>query len=97
MSIRVRGAATLIGGICLVLIVGFLFFRAERELDRPDGWPSTVHLYRKTLSGETRVVDMQSGKTIFIYRPEYDTNIHPVKIDKINSNHWQVMFELPSQ
>jgi hypothetical protein len=86
----------IIGGAVILVIVFFLF-SLQYEINRPTGWPVTIKLYRKTLTGETRVVDAETGQTLFMYRPEYDLNVHPVRIEKIDSNHWQVVFEGPTK
>ena len=97
MSInRKKFGASLAGMIILVAIALFLF-SLQNEIPGPVGWPSDIKIYRRAITGETRVVDPESGKVIFTYRPEYDRNIHPVRIEKIDADHWQVIFEAPKK
>ena len=86
---------TLIGVAGLLAAVLFIF-SLEVEVSRPNGWPSTVKLYRNRVTGVTWAVDTETRQTLFMYWPEYDMHVHPVKIEKIDSNHWQVVFEDPS-
>jgi hypothetical protein len=41
------------------------------------------------------VVDTNSGQFLFMYLPEYDRNVHPIKIERLDDRHWQVVFEAP--
>jgi len=80
----------------LVIGIGCLLFFLEHEIPNPPGWPPNVKQYRKSaLGGLTRVVDTNSGDLLFMYLPEYDRHIHPIKIEKLDENHWQVVFEKP--
>lgn len=80
----------------LIVAIGVFLFLLEHEIPAPVGWPANVKLYRKSaLGGLTRVVDTTSGKLIFIYLPEYDRNVRPIKMEKIDDLHWQVTFEAP--
>lgn len=95
MSILTRKKlGTLIGVAGLLVAVLFIFSR-EVEVTGPHGWPSTVKLYRNRVTGVTWAVDTETRQTLFIYWPEYDMHVHPVKIEKIDSKHWQVVFEDP--
>jgi hypothetical protein len=79
---------------CLIV---FLFF-LEAEVTPPIGSPPSIKLYRKTaLGGLTRVVDTSAGQSLFMYLPEYDRHVHPIKIEKIDDRHWQVLFEAPQK
>jgi hypothetical protein len=90
-----RKLSILVVVIVIVAVGGFLFF-LDSELPTPAGWPANVKLYRKTaLGGLTRVVDTTSHKVIFLYLPEYDRNVRPIKMEKIDDLHWQVTFEAP--
>jgi hypothetical protein len=89
MSILIGVVAVLALGIFIVLFL-------ESEVPLPPGWPPGVKLYRKTaLGGLTRVVDTNSGQFLFMYLPEYDRHVHPIKIEKLDDRHWQVVFEAP--
>lgn len=91
-----RRLSILIAVAVAVLGVGCLLFFLEHELPNPPGSPPSVKQYRKSaLGGLTRVVDTSSGDLLFIYLPEYDKHVHPVKIEKIDDRHWQVVFEKP--
>ena len=86
----------LIGVVAVIAVVIFVLFFLESEVPPPPGWPPSVKLYRKTaLGGLTRVVDSSSGDFLFMYLPEYDRHVHPIKIEKIDDRHWQVLFEAP--
>lgn len=86
----------LIGIFATVAVLGYIFLFMEREIPGPPGWPAEIKLYRKqALGGLTRVVDTNSGDVLFMYWPEYDPNVHPIKIEKIDSKHWQVTFKAP--
>ncbi|MGH9873889.1 MAG: hypothetical protein ACRD9S_15670 [Pyrinomonadaceae bacterium] len=97
MPMTFNRLGVLIASGVVTLAVVLLLFSLQYEIGGPAGWPATVKLYRKTLTGETRAVDAQTGQTLFLYRPEYDMNVHPVRIEKIDANHWQVVFEDPKQ
>jgi len=91
-----RRLSILIAIVILVLGVGGLLFFLKHELPNPPGWPQDVKQYRKSaFGGLTRVVDTKSGDLLFIYLPEYDQHVHPVKIEKIDDRHWQVVLEKP--
>lgn len=85
--------------IVVLAVLGFgiyAIFFLEYEAPAPAGWPSGVKLFRKpVLGGITRVVDTNSGRFLFMYLPEYDRNVRPVKIERVDDRHWQVMFEAP--
>jgi hypothetical protein len=95
MPMTFKNVGALILGSALICGAIFFLFFYETEIRGPDGWPSTVKLYRTRLRGETRAVDTQTGETLFMYLPEYDMHVHPVNIQKIDSTHWQVIFEDP--
>ncbi|MGH9963000.1 MAG: hypothetical protein ACREBC_38775, partial [Pyrinomonadaceae bacterium] len=63
-------AASIVGASAILGLVLFLF-SLENEIPPPTGWPPTVKLYRRTLTGTTRVIDTDSGRVLFMYRPEY--------------------------
>jgi hypothetical protein len=83
--------------IVAVLALGiFVVFFLEYEVPLPPGSSPGIKLYRKSaLGGLTRVVDTNSGQFLFMYLPEYDRNVHPIKIEKLDDRHWQVVFEAP--
>ncbi len=90
--------SVLIGILALLFVGGYVFLFMEREVPGPPGWPQEVKLYRKqALGGLTRVVDQSSGQVLFMYWPEYDPNVRPIKIEKLDSTHWQVVFEAPKK
>jgi hypothetical protein len=84
-------------GIVAVLALGiFMVFFLESEVPLPPGSSPGIKMYRKTaLGGLTRVVDTNSGQFLFMYLPEYDRHVHPIKIEKLDDRHWQVVFEAP--
>ncbi|MEK6282277.1 MAG: hypothetical protein AABN95_18120 [Acidobacteriota bacterium] len=84
----------LIGVVSLLVAVLFIV-TLEKEVPGPDGWPSTIKLQRNRVTGVTWAVDTETHRTLFMYWPEYDMHVHPVKIEKIDSNHWHVVFEDP--
>ena len=91
-----RSKSLLIAAVAVIGLGIFVFFFLESEVTPPPDWPPTVKLYRKTaLGGLTRVVDTSSGQFLFMYLPEYDRHVHPIKIEKIDDRHWQVLFEAP--
>lgn len=92
-----KRVGALIVGLAVILIGTFLLFFSESEVSAPAGWPSSVKLYRTMFRGQTRAVDSETGQTLFMYLPEYDMHVHPVTIQKIDSNHWQVVFEDPTK
>ena len=97
MSLTLKKLAITIS-VGVIVVVGILFFWFhEYEVNGPSGWPTNIKLYRGTLTGDTRVVDSETGRTLFMYRPEYDFNVHPVRIEKTDVNHWQVVFEVPTK
>ena len=49
------------------------------------------------LGGFRSVVDTNSGQFLFMYLPEYDRHVHPIKIEKFDDRHWQVVFEAPEK
>lgn len=82
--------------IVAVLALGVFIFFLESEVPLPPGLSPGIKLYRKTaLGGLTRVVDTNSGQFLFMYLPEYDRNVHPIKIERLDDRHWQVVFEAP--
>jgi hypothetical protein len=79
----------------LLVIVGFVVVcNIKYEIPKPENWSANVKLYRRGLGGETSVFDADSGKLLFSYRPE---NVHPISIEKLDSNHWRVVFEDPTK
>ena len=82
-------------GVVAVLALGiFVVFFLEYEVPLPPGSSPGIKLYRKSaLGGLTRVVDTNSGQFLFMYLPEYVSNVHPIKIEKLDDRHWQVVFE----
>ena len=96
MSINKGRATAVIGGILGVLVLVAVLLSLEHKVPKPKDWPANVTLYRKALTGETRVFDDESGKFLFSYRPEYDLNVHPIKIEKLDGTHWQVVLEAPA-
>ena len=81
--------------VVIVSALGLVVFR-EHEVAPPNGWPQDIKLYRaQLLAGITTVIDESSGETLFIYLPEYDNHVHPVKIERIDDLHWQVLLEKP--
>jgi hypothetical protein len=84
-------------GVVAVLALGiFIVFFLEFEVPLPAGSSPGIKLYRKTaLGGLARVVDTNSGQFLFMYLPEYDRHVHPIKIEKLDDKHWQVIFEAP--
>lgn len=86
---------TLIGVAGLLVAVLFIV-SLEVEVRGPHGWPATVKLYRNRVTGVTWAVDTETRQTLFMYWPEYDMHVHPVKVEKIDSRHWQVIFEDPN-
>lgn len=78
-----------------IIVVAFFVFNLQYEVSKPTDWPANVRIYRRSINGETRVFDGNSGKFLFSYRPEYDPNVRPVKIEQLDANHWQVIFEDP--
>lgn len=83
----------IVGALLLIIVVIVFLFFFEYELPQPDGWPDNVKLYRRPLIGITRVVDSNTGRPIFYYLPEYDSPIYPIKVEKIDAEHWQVTFK----
>ena len=83
-------------GVLIVISFGSVFFGLGQEISRPTGVGDDVKLYRNLVSGgTTTVVDAKSGRPLFFYLPEYDRHVHPIKIEKIDERHWQVLFEDP--
>ena len=78
-------------------VTGLLLYRfLEYEVQPPSaGWTSEVKIYRKAMGGTTRVVDKETGEILFLHLPEYDGNIYPISVQKIDETHWQVVFEKP--
>jgi len=95
MPMTIKKLLTLVGSGLVIIVTVLILFSLEYEISGPNGWPATIKLYRRSFMGQTRVVDTQTGQTLFMYRPEYDMNVHPVRIEKIDSTHWQVVFESP--
>jgi hypothetical protein len=96
LPMKLKKLKTLIGvGVLLVAVL--FIFTLEYEVRGPEGWPSTVKLYRNRVTGLTWAVDTETRQTLFMYWPEYDMHVHPVKIEKIDSNHWQVVLEDPNR
>jgi hypothetical protein len=83
---------------CVIVIgaVGLLLIALQYEIPKPTAWSANVKVYRKAITGETRVFDGESGRFLFAYRPEYDPNVRPIKVDRIDQNHWQIVLENPS-
>ena len=93
-----RKLSILIVAVSIFVVAGYLVFMKEHEVAPPPGWPENIKLYRNQIwGGETRVVDESSGQFLFMYLPEYDNHVHPVKIEKIDDRHWQVLFEKPQK
>jgi hypothetical protein len=97
MSIDFRKFAAVIGGGIIIMAVVLFLFSLQHEIPPPPGWPASVKLYRRTLTGDTTAIDSESGRVLFSYLPEYDRNVHPIKIEKIDPTHWQVVFEVPAR
>ena len=82
--------------LAMVAVLGYIFVFMESEIPGPPGWPSDIKLYRKpALGGLTRVYDTKTNDFLFWYLPEYDPNVHPIKIERIGDRHWQVTFKAP--
>jgi hypothetical protein len=80
--------------LALIIFVGLwmaLFW--EYEIPSPSGWPSNIKIYRRVATGLHRVVDTESGRLLFIYLDA--PAVQPVRIEKIDDNHWNVIFEKP--
>ncbi len=86
---------TLISSILVVSVVLVVIYSLKYEIPKPETWSANVKVYRRSLGGETSVFDADSGKLLFTYGPEYDLNVHPIRVDKIDPNHWQVVFKDP--
>jgi hypothetical protein len=81
--------------VLVILVALFVMFTLQYEVSKPKEWSANVKIYRRSITGETRVFDATSGKFLFSYRPEYDPNVRPTKIDQLDQNHWQVILENP--
>lgn len=94
MPVRLKKLGTVIGVVSLLVAV-LIVFSLEHEVSGPVGWPSTVKLYRNRVTGVIWAVDAETRQTLFMYWPEYDMHVHPIKIEKLDDRHWQVVFEAP--
>lgn len=84
------------GGAIVIIVVGFVVLNFRYEVPKPKEWPANVRVYRTSITGQTSVYDGSSGKYLFSYKPEYDPNVRPIKIEQLDANHWQVIFENPT-
>lgn len=80
----------------VVIVVIATLYSFQYEIPKPASWSADVKVYRRSIGGHTSVFDSESGKLLFTYEPEYDLNVHPIKVEKLDSNHWQVVFEAPN-
>jgi hypothetical protein len=97
MRAKISATISSVVSVAVVLIVIAIISALKYEIPKPENWPANVRLYRKSLGGETSVYDAESGKLIFTYRPEYDPNVHPVKVEELDPDHWHVVFEAPKK
>jgi hypothetical protein len=96
MPIRMRKAVTIFTSALVVLALELFVFTLQHEVPKPDTWSANVKIYRRALSGETRVFDAESGKFLFAFKPEYDLNVRPIKLERLDQNHWEVILENPT-
>jgi hypothetical protein len=73
----------------LVISGLFVILFRERELPNPQSWPAAIRQYEHPLTDNVRVVDSETGLTIFWY--SQSTSIRPKSVTKINGN-WEVEF-----
>ena len=91
-----RKLSLLIVTVAIIIVAAYIIFLREHEIPAPPGWPANIKLYRnQVLGGATRVVDESAGQFLFTYEPEYDNHVHPIRIEKLDDRHWQVLFEKP--
>src|SRR5688500_15575891 len=83
-------------GVLIIVVCAVIIVTLNYEVPKPPEWPANVRIYRRSITGETSVYDGNSGRFLFSYRPEYDPNVRPVKIEQLDAKHWQVTFEDPS-
>lgn len=97
MPILTSKIGSSIASAVIVTIVLVTLYSLKYEVPKPENWSANVTVYRRGIGGQTSVFDADSGKFLFSYEPEYDLNVHPIKIEKLDSNHWQVVFEAPNE
>lgn len=97
MSIITTKILASVVSVLIVIVVIVTLYSLQYEIPKPENWSADVKIYRRSIGGETSVFDSESGKLLFTYGPEYDLYVHPIKIEKLDSNHWQVIFEAPKE
>jgi hypothetical protein len=75
-------------------VIGYLILRLEHTVPTPKDWPQELKIYKKTLTGLTRVVDSKTGDTLLIYIDD-SPSVQPIKVERIDANHWIITLEKP--
>lgn len=71
----------------LVLVAIFLLLKM-REIPNPDEWTSHTRRYYNPITGMIRIVDSDSGETLFFHSD--DPLVYPESIEKSGNGEWRV-------
>jgi len=80
--------------VSLAILIGYFVFFRDYEVTSDPNWPSGitgVKRYVNPFTGRFRIVDAQTGHTLFSY--SVDPHFQPVQIEKISDTKWSVTFE----
>jgi len=91
MSSKVTKRLLIIG---LAVLAGYFVLLRDYEVTGDPSWPSEitgVKRYVNPFTGRFRIVDAQSGHTLFSY--SVDPYFQPVRIEKISDTRLSVTFE----
>lgn len=77
-------------GCLLLAIAALVIISKDYEVPRPENWPKNTRKYYNPVTGYLRVVDAESGITLFRYYD--DTTYNPTHLEKNSKGEWQVTF-----
>lgn len=81
-------------GVLFFGVIGYLVLRLEHSVPTPQNWSQELKIYKRTLTGLTRVVDSKTGDTLLMYLDD-SPSVQPIKVDRIDNNHWIITLEKP--
>jgi hypothetical protein len=89
-QINVRRVGSVLG-VFVLIGAGLLLVFKESEIARPPSWPPGVKRYLNSVTSRIRVVDAETGETLFYYHD--DPAVYPVQFERVDDRHWRVTFE----
>lgn len=77
-------------GILALALAAFFVLRMY-EISNPEGWSSPTVRYYSPGSGFIKIVDAESGDTLFYHTDDPQT--YPTKVERRGENEWIVTFQ----